>query len=106
MNKFNIQDMHGGWFVGDFLPTMYKTRQCEVAYKEYEAGFVDQKHHHRKATELTLIVKGKAKFNENIIETGEGVVIFPGESVEFTALEETATVVVKVPGATNDKYLD
>ena len=36
---------------------------------------------------------------------GDIVVIAPLESTDFTALEDTVTMVVKVPGAVNDKYL-
>ncbi len=92
--------------MGDFSPTMHKTTDCEVAYKEYDAGFVDGKHHHKIATEFTLIIKGRAKMNDMELVAGEGVVIKPEESVEFTALEDTATLVVKIPGATDDKYID
>ena len=36
---------------------------------------------------------------------GDIIVIEPGESTDFEVLEETITTVVKIPGATNDKYL-
>jgi hypothetical protein len=32
MRKFNIQNMTGGWFVGNFEPTAYRTTETEVAY--------------------------------------------------------------------------
>ncbi len=106
MDTFKIDDMKGGWFIGDFEPSMHKTQSCEVAYKEYNAGFVDKKHHHKIATEFTLIIKGHVKMNDLELTSGEGVMISPGESVEFTALEDTSTMVVKIPGASDDKYID
>jgi len=106
MDKFSIKDMKGGWFIGDFEPTMHKTQDCEVAYKSYKAGFLDQKHYHKIATEFTLVIKGRAKINDIELNEGDGVVIKPGESAEFIALEDTDTLVVKLPGATNDKYID
>jgi len=40
-------------------------------------------------------------------EWGEGdiVVLAPGEIIDFEAMMDCATVVVKVPGARDDKYL-
>ena len=33
MKIFNFKKMKGGWFVGDFLPTAFKTKNFEVSYK-------------------------------------------------------------------------
>jgi quercetin dioxygenase-like cupin family protein len=41
-----------------------------------------------------------------VYEAGDIVVIKPGTSTAFEALEDTVTVVVKLPGANNDKYID
>ena len=57
------------------------------------------------ATEITVIVSGRAKMNGEIVEAGSIVKIEPGEYTDFEALEDTVTAVVKVPGALNDKYL-
>jgi hypothetical protein len=37
--------------------------------------------------------------------TGDILVIEPGIATDFEVLEDTVTVVVKVPGAQNDKYI-
>jgi hypothetical protein len=39
-------------------------------------------------------------------QAGDIIVIEPGNATDFVVLEDTVTVVVKVPGAQNDKYLD
>ena len=43
----------------------------------------------------------------NGIEYGEGdiVVMEPGDVTDFTALTDAVNVVVKIPGANNDKYI-
>lgn len=94
-----------GWFIGNITPTAYTTKDCEVAYKEYVTGDYDKKHYHKIATEVTLIVKGKVEMNGKQYVKGDIVVINPGEATDFRALEDSATVVVKVPGANNDKYM-
>lgn len=94
-----------GWFVGGFEPTLYKTTDVEVAVQHFKAGDKEASHCHKIATEITVIVSGKALMNGNLISAGEVVKISPGEYTDFEALEDTVTTVVKVPGALNDKYL-
>lgn len=104
MKKAKLGDMIKGWFVGDFEPTLIKTREVEVAVKEYSKGDREGRHHHKVATEITVISSGRVRMNG--IEYGKGdiIVIEPLESSDFEALEDTVTTVVKYPGANNDKY--
>lgn len=104
MRIFRLQDMNGGWFVGNFLPTSLKTSDCEVACKHYKKGDAEEAHVHKVATEITLIVEGLVKMNDVIYEPGDIVVLEPGDATDFQALEDTTNVVVKVPSITGDKY--
>lgn len=106
MKKSNIADMVKGWFVGNFEPTLIRTNDVEVAVKSYNKGDYEQRHYHKIATEITVITHGRVRMNG--VEYGEGdiIVIEPFESTDFEALEDgTQNVVVKHPGAINDKYL-
>jgi len=93
-----------GWFVGDITPVAYSTPSCEVAFKEYKKGDYDKRHYHKVATEITLICYGKVKMNDQIYKKDDILVIHPDEVTDFLCIEDAATVVVKVPGAKNDKY--
>jgi len=104
MKQFNLADMRGGWFVGAFEPTAFASGAAEVAVKQYSAGQREARHHHRVATEITLVQSGAVVMNGQRYDSGAIVVIEPGESTDFHALVDTVTVVVKVPGALNDKY--
>ena len=42
---------------------------------------------------------------DNIYKKNSIIKILPGESTSFKCLEDAVTVVVKMPGANNDKYL-
>ena len=55
----SLEEMVGGWIVGNFEPTCLKTTACEVACKHYEAGASEAAHVHRIATEVTLIAAGR-----------------------------------------------
>ena len=105
MKKAKLSDMKGGWFIGNFEPSLYKTNDCEVAVKTYKKVDKEGKHYHKIATEFTAIVKGKVKMFDQIFEEGDVVVVEPGEATAFEALEDSMNVVVKLPGANNDKYL-
>lgn len=104
MKKFHIDNMTRGWFVGDFLPVAYPTKNCEVSLRKYKAGDYESKHLHKIATELTAIISGKVLMNG--IEYGEGdiIVINPGEGTDFKAITDAVNVVVKVPSVMEDKY--
>ena len=104
MKTFRLEDMKGGWFVGDFLPTCLKTSNCEVACKYYKKGDSEERHVHKIATEITLIVEGSVKMNDVICNAGDIIVLDPIDATDFHALEDTTNVVVKVPSVAGDKY--
>jgi hypothetical protein len=114
MNKSNcpsyetakLSDFVKGWFVGEFDPTLHKTPDVEVGIKYYRKGDREVSHHHNIATELTAVVSGRVYMLGHEFCAGDIVKIRPGTSTEFEALEDSVTVVVKHPGARDDKYLD
>jgi len=105
MKVFKLEKMSKGWFIGDFEPSLLKTQNVEVAVKEYQKGDYEESHFHKIATEMTVIVSGKVRMKNKVYSKGEIIVIEPMEETDFFALEDTITTVVKIPGATNDKYV-
>lgn len=106
MESFKLEDMVRGWFVGGFDPTLYKTTDVEVAVQHFRAGDKEASHCHRIATEITVIVFGRARMKGKEYSAGEIIRIQPGEYTDFEALTDVVTTVVKLPGAMNDKYLE
>ncbi len=105
MKTAKLKDYTKGWFIGNFEPTLYKTNEVEVAVKKYVKGDYESKHFHKIATEITLVVKGQVKMFGNIYSEGDIVICEPGDATDFEALTDAENVVVKIPGANNDKYL-
>ena len=101
----NLKDMIGGWFIGDFDPSAWKTAAFEVAVKEYKAGDKEPKHLHKIAVEFTVIVRGKVLMNGGEHGEGDIIRIDAGKATDFEALEDTITVVVKRPSVAEDKYI-
>ena len=104
MDLYKIEDMFKGWFIGDFEPTLYKTQDVEVGVKVYAAGEYESHHYHKIATEFTVIIDGKVEMNGKSYSSGDIIRIMPNELTDFKAITNTKTVVVKIPGAKNDKY--
>ncbi len=105
MKVAKLDDMVKGWFVGNFDPTLIKTNDVEIAVKEYKKGDYEEKHYHKIATEITVIVSGKVRMNGIEYSKGDIILIEPNESTDFEALEDTVNTVVKFPGTNNDKYI-
>jgi quercetin dioxygenase-like cupin family protein len=103
MKKDSLTDFIGGWFIGNFSPSLLKTNDVEVAVKHYKPGDYDNEHYHKIGTEYTVIVKGRVRMSGNEYSEGDVLTIPPLEPTDFLAITETTTVVVKIPGASNDK---
>ena len=105
METEKLENMIKGWFVGGFSPSAHKTDACEVAVKHYSQGDFEPSHYHKIATEITLVLTGKVRMNGREWGEGDIIVINPGDATDFEALSDVVNVVVKVPGAADDKYL-
>ncbi len=105
MKVARLTDMTKGWFIGNFEPSLYKTNDVEVAVKEYKAGEHEDKHFHKIATEFTLVTRGRIRMFGNEYSEGDIIVVEPGDATDFVAITDAQNVVVKIPGASNDKYI-
>ncbi len=104
MKTAKLNDMTKGWFVGNFEPTLYKTNDVEVAVKSYFAGAYEKRHYHKIATEITVVTKGTIRMNGKEYTAGDIIIMEPNEATDFYAVTKAENVVVKLPGANNDKY--
>lgn len=100
----SLEDMTKGWFIGPFEPSVLKTGDFEVGYKKYSAGDFEEMHHHKIATEITLIVNGQARMCGEIRKSGDILILSPGAATDFLAITDVETCVIKIPGAKDDKY--
>lgn len=105
MKMARLDDMVKGWFVGNFEPTLYRTNDVEVAVKIYNAGDRESAHYHKIATELTVVISGQVRMDKAEGGPGDIIVVEPGDVTDFEALTDAVNVVVKLPGANNDKYV-
>ena len=62
-------------------------------------------HFHKVATEITVVVSGRVRMAGREFADGDIVTLEPGFATNFEAMTDAITVVVKHPGAPDDKYL-
>ncbi len=105
MRLYNWKDFVGGWFVGNFNPTILPSDNVEVCIKRYKAGDHDRSHVHKIADEVTMIVEGMVEMNGVKYSADDIVWIEKGDVTDFTAITDAITCVVKIPCVKGDKYL-
>ena len=105
MKVYNLKDMFKGWFIGNFDPSVLKTNDVEVGVQQYEEGEEEDGHVHKIASEITLVLEGRLLLNGKEYKEGDILIIEPNEPMtSFKTLTKVRTVVVKFPGANEDKY--
>lgn len=105
MREFKLADFIRGWLIGDFEPAVLKTKDFEFAVKFYKKGDKEEKHTHKVASELTVIVSGEFRMNDKIYQLGEVIWLEPNYMADFECLKAGATAVVKIPSIKGDKYI-
>ena len=105
MKKYDLKKFIKGWFIGDFEPTLFPSKDFEVAIKRYKLNDHEESHTHKISTEYTLIVTGSVLMNDEVYNEDDIIIIDPNEYTNFICLSDVVTCVVKIPSSKNDKYL-
>lgn len=104
MNILRLEQFTKGWVVGDFEPSIIRTKDFEVSVRSYEAGDSETEHVHKVATEITIITSGVFEMNGKKLVTGDVVVLEPGQSAWFKCIESGSNTIIKTPSVIGDKY--
>ena len=102
MKLFKHKDMLRGWFVGDFSPTAWKTKDFEVGFRTHKPSDPQDDHFHTSVTEINLTTSGRMRIQDQELATGDIFILYPWEITNPIFLEDTSIICVKVPSA-NDK---
>lgn len=105
MQIYNLKEMTGGWFVGNFEPAAFTSKEFEVCYKKHKKGEFWDTHYHEHVHEINLLVKGKMMINDVEINEGEIFVIEPMFVAAPTFLEDCELVIIKTPSIVDDKII-
>tara|TARA_A100000172_G_scaffold80681_1_gene70939 strand:+ start:1096 stop:1416 length:321 start_codon:yes stop_codon:yes gene_type:complete len=105
MKVHKIKDMTGGWFIGNFSPNVFKTKNFEVGYHVHKKGDPTQNHYHKQSTEINVITKGKMIVNNQHLKKGDIFIFEPYEVSEAKFLEDTELIVVRNASLPKDKFI-
>ena len=104
MRKAKLDDMYRGWFIGDFEPSIYKTKDFEVGVLTHTKGEKWPAHYHKEAIEMNVLLEGKMTVNGVTIEVGDIFVFDKDEIARPDFLEDCKVLCVKTPSIPGDKY--
>jgi len=105
MLKEKLSNMIRGWFIGDFEPSVFKTKDFEVGVLTHKKGEEWPKHYHKIATEYTVLLSGSMTICGELIEAGTIFILEPGEVADPVFHEDCTVIVVKTPSVIGDKYV-
>lgn len=105
MKIFNLANMFRGWFIGDFEPNVYKTKNFEVGLLTHEKGEEWPAHYHKISTEVNLLISGEMIIQGETINPGMIFVLEPYEVADPIFLKDCKVLCVKIPSVPGDKYL-
>lgn len=99
-----LQDMIGGWYIGDFMPSVMRTSAFEICHKVHKKGEIWPRHYHAQATEINLLISGSMSINGTLLSAGDIFTISPNEIASPIFYEDCVLTVVKTPSIVNDKF--
>lgn len=101
----NLNEFIKGWIVGDFNPSIIRTKDIEVGIKKYFIGDKESTHVHNFVDEYTIVVSGKIKMNDIIYSENEIAVVKKTIPNKFECLEDAVIVVIKSSSYPQDKII-
>lgn len=100
-----MSDMKGGWFIGDFDPSVLRTSQFEVCYHIHKKGEKWDVHYHAKSLEINYLIRGQMIIQGVTLNAGDIFSLEPFEIADPQFIEECELIIVKVPSVIGDKII-
>jgi|JI10StandDraft_1071094.scaffolds.fasta_scaffold07924_21 quercetin dioxygenase-like cupin family protein len=111
INFDSLENYDSPWVVGDFLPSILRTKDFEVAIFDFKADTITPVHKHMECVEINIIISGECLvYNNGIkhkLKDGD-IFTFPkGVYSRCHYLKDTKLVCIKTPSVPHDKvYLN
>lgn len=105
MKVGKLSDTYRGWVIGDFDPSLLRTKEFEVGILKHPKGEKWPAHYHKIATEYNVLISGSMRLCDVELNEGDTFILEPYEIADPTFHTDCTIVCIKVPSNTNDKYL-
>lgn len=104
MNITKITDYFRGWFIGDFEPSIFRTKDFEIGLLKHFKNEKWPSHYHKDSVEYNVLVSGKMIIQGKELSSGDVFVFEKNEIADPIFLEDCVVVCVKVPSIPSDKF--
>jgi quercetin dioxygenase-like cupin family protein len=104
MKVLKLSDMHRGWFVGNFNPSIWKTDYVEIGVLTHKKDEKWPKHYHKVAIEHNVLLEGSMTICGTLLSKGDIFTIDAGEVADPIFHEDCKVLCIKSPSLPNDKY--
>jgi quercetin dioxygenase-like cupin family protein len=105
MKVTKLSETYRGWVIGDFDPSILRTKDFEVGILSHSKGEKWPAHYHKVAVEYNILISGKMRLCGVELEAGDIFILEPMEIADPVFHEDCTIVCIKVPSDTKDKYL-
>ena len=99
-----LDSMKRGWLIGNFEPSILKTDLFEVAYMRHKKDEYWPPHIHNQVNEYNVLIHGKMKINNELLEEGSVFIIPKGMLSHARFLEDCEVLCIKLPSVPSDKH--
>jgi quercetin dioxygenase-like cupin family protein len=91
-----IENFSEGWIIGDFSPSILRTRNFEVGLLLCKKGKEWPSRFHTESSKYILLIEGLMVINDQLIHPGDLFVLSPHEPTRPEFLENSRILVVSV----------
>ena len=99
-----LSNMFRGWFIGNFEPAIFKSKDFEVGILFHPKGEKWSKHYHKESVEINVLITGQMIINGKLLSAGNIFLIEKNEIADPEFLEDCTIVCLKTPSIPGDKY--
>lgn len=105
MKVDKLDNFYRGWIIGDFEPSLIRSKDFEIGILTHTKGEKWPAHFHKKATEYNILIKGRMKLCDVELQEGDTFILDPFEVADPIFHEDCTIVCIKVPSDPKDKYI-
>jgi dTDP-glucose pyrophosphorylase len=103
--KIDISRYTRGWLIGNFEPSILKTKDFEIGILQHKKNEKWGFHFHEETKEINILIKGKIIINNVLVEENT-IFIFEKNMISCPLfLEDCIVICIKTPSLPNDKII-
>jgi mannose-6-phosphate isomerase-like protein (cupin superfamily) len=99
----NLAKYTRGWLVGDFVPSLFKSKDYEVAIMRHQKNETTTPHRHNFSIEYNVIVEGEVLVNGKLLKSGDIFIYEKREISDVKFKSDVILCVIRSPSLPEDK---